>query len=108
MKENNNVKAIKQLTKEFRGMRERFKTQNQKDFASSVLLFEKALYRAYDINDIYLNEVVRKSYNEVYELLINRLVLKPTDSISEDIHRFLFIIKPVMCAFMQQAGRLYD
>ncbi len=105
--ENKEKREIKQLSKDFRGMKERFKTSNQKEFKIVTGLFRSKVYNAYLINDIVLNETVRKSYNEVYKLLVQRLSNK-SDNLREDIFEFLFIIEPVMEKFITQAGKLYE
>ncbi len=105
--ESKEKREIKQLSKDFRGMKERFKTSNLKEFKNATSLFLAKVYNAYQINDIVLNETVKKSYNEVYKLLIQRL-LNNSDKLREEIFKFLFIIEPVMNKFIMQAGKLYD
>lgn len=105
--ESKEKREIKQLSKDFRGMKERFKTPNPKDFKNAASLFLSKIYNAYQINDIVLNETVKKSYNEVYELLVQRLS-NNSDKLRENIFEFLFIIEPVMNKFIIQAGKLYD
>lgn len=105
--ENKEKREIKQLSKDFRGMRERFKTSNQKDFKFATSLFLSKIYNAYLLNDIALNETVKKSYKAVREVLVQRLTNK-SEKLKEDIYEFLFIIEPVMDKFIIQSGKLYD
>lgn len=105
--ESKEKREIKQLSKDFRGMKERFKTSNQKEFKNVASLFLAKVYNAYQINDIVLNETVKKSYNEVYNLLMQR-ISNNSDKLRENIFEFLFIIEPVMDKFIIQAGKLYD
>lgn len=105
--ENKEKREIKQLSKDFRGMKERFKTPNQKDFRIATSLFLSKIYSAYLLNDIALNETAKKSYKAVREVLVQRLTNK-SEKLKEDIYEFLFIIEPVMDKFIIQSGRLYD
>lgn len=105
--ESKEKREIKQLSKDFRGMKTRFKTSNQKEFKNVISLFQTKVYRAYQINDIALNETVKKSYKEVYNLLVQRLS-DNSDKLRETIFEFLFIIEPVMDKFIIQAGKIYD
>lgn len=105
--ESKEKREIKQLGKDFRGMKERFKTNHQRDFKSATELFISKVYAAYQINDIALNETVRKSYHAVHEILEQRIESK-SESLKEDIFKFLFVIDPVMEKFMIQCGKLYD
>lgn len=100
-------KEIKQLGKDFRGMKERFKTNHQRDFKSATELFISKIYSAYQINDIALNETVRKSYRAVHEILEQRLE-NNSENLKDDILKFLFIVEPIMEKFLIQSGRLYD
>lgn len=100
-------REIKQLSKDFRGMKERFRTPNQKDFKIATSLFISKIYTAYQLNDIVLNETVKKSYKSVHKVLMQRLTTE-SEKLKQDICEFLFIIEPVMDKFIIQSGRLYD
>lgn len=95
-------REIRQLSKDFRGMKERFRTDSSKNFKIATSLFFTKIYRAYQLNDASLNEVVRKSYNSVYDILTQRLT-NESEKLNEDINEFLFILKPVMDKFMMQS-----
>jgi hypothetical protein len=103
-----NLREIKQLTKSFRGMKERFKTTSKKDFEIATSLFQKNLFIAYNINDIALNDTVLKSYNEIRSILSWRLNNNNNEHLRDEIEQTLFIFKAIMKEFMLQAAKLYD
>ena len=100
-------REIKRLSKEFKGMKERFKTSNLKNFKIVTSMFLTNVYRAYQINDINLNEVVRKNYRVIHDLLLQR-IYDDSEKLRDEIFEFLFIVEPVMENFILQAGKLYE
>ncbi len=107
MRENEELRMIKRLSKDFKGMKERFKNPNQANFKKSAELFISNLCIAYDINNLKLNHLAITAYNEVCEVLENRMLNKSEKNIT-DIWHFTLILKSFMEKFYQQTGRLYD
>lgn len=105
--ENKEIREIKKLEKDFRGMKKRFQTQYQKEFKFASLLFQSNLYQAYTINDINLNELVVKSYHEVVSVLSERLA-NENEKLKPEIFETLFVFRALMNEFWLQAGRNYD
>ena len=107
MRENEELKMIKRLSKNFKGMKERFKNPNPTQFKMTAELFISNLCIAYDINDIKLNHLAIIAYNEVCEVLEKRLLNKSEKNLT-DIWHFTLVLKSFMVKFHAQAGRLYD
>ena len=107
MRENEELKMIKRLSKNFKGMKERFKNQNQAQFKQNAELFMSNLCIAYDINDIKLNHLAITAYHDVCEILESRLLNKSEKNLT-DIWHFTLILKSFMEKFQAQAGKLYD
>lgn len=108
MRENEEIKKIKRLSKDFKGMRERFKSaSSQSQFRAVAELFIDELCTAYDINDIKLNTLATTAYREVCEVLEKRLLNKSEKNLIEIWH-FTLILKSFMEKFYIQAGKLYD
>lgn len=107
MRENEELRMIKRLSKDFKGMKERFKNQNPAIFKKSAELFISNLCIAYDINNLKLNHLAITAYSEVCEVLENRMLNKSEKNIT-DIWHFTLILKSFMETFYKQTGRLYD
>lgn len=107
MRENEELRMIKRLSKEFKGMKERFKNPNQALFKQNAELFISNLCIAYDINDLKLNHSAIAAYNEVCEVLENRMLNKSEKNLT-DIWHFTLILKSFMEKFYLQTGRFYD
>ena len=107
MRENEELRMIKKLSKDFKGMKERFKNPNQALFKKNAELFISNLCIAYDINDLKLNHSAITAYQEVCEVLENRMLNKSERNLT-DIWHFILILKSFMEKFYQQTGRLYD
>lgn len=107
MRENEELKMIKRLSKNFKGMKERFKNQNPTQFKLNAELFISSLCIAYDINDIKLNNLAITAYHEVCEILENRLLNRSDKNIT-DVWHFTLILKSFMEKFCIQAGKLYN
>ena len=69
MRENEELRMIKRLSKEFKGMKERFKNPKPTLFKKNAELFMSNLCIAYDINDVKLNHVAITAYHDVCEVL---------------------------------------
>ena len=104
--ENKEKKEIKQLKKDFRGMKERFQTRHLVDFKLASTLFQTNLYRAYKINDFNLNEEVIKSYQEIVVVLSERLANK-NEKLQPEIEEAIFTFSALMNSFWSQAGKQY-
>lgn len=107
MRENEELRMIKRLSKEFKGMKERFKNPSPVLFKKNAELFIRDLCIAYDINDLKLNHLAINAYNEVCEVLENRMVNKSDRNIT-DIWHFTLILKSFMESFYAQTSKLYD
>lgn len=107
MNEKDELKMIKRLSKEFKGMKERFKNPSPTIFKTNAELFMRNLCIAYDINDIKLNHLAITAYHDVCEVLENRL-LNQAEKNFTDIWHFTLILKSFMETFSTQASRLYD
>lgn len=107
MGRNNEKNMIRNLSKNFKGMHERFKDTSPLQFELAAKLFISNLCTAYDINDLDLNQAALKAYREVSELLDERLNDK-TEKNREMIHHFRLILVSFMDRFYVQAGRNYD
>ena len=107
MRENEELRMIKRLSKDFKGMKERFKDTSASQFKEAAELFMDNLCTAYDLNDFRLNEAAIKAYNEVCEILEERLNSKDTRNRTMVWH-FTMVLKAFMERFYIQAGRQYD
>lgn len=107
MRENEELRMIKRLSKEFKGMKERFKNPKPTLFKKNAELFMSNLCIAYDINDVKLNHVAITAYHDVCEVLENRMLDKTGRNFTEIWH-FTLILKSFMEMFSIQAGRHYD
>lgn len=107
MRENEELRLIKKLSKEFKGMKERFKNPNITIFKKNAELFIKHLCIAYDINDLKLNHLAITAYNEVREILENRIQNKSEKNITE-IKYFTLVLNAYMEKFYQQASKHYN
>lgn len=107
MRENEELRMIKRLSKNFKGMKERFKNPSPSLFKSNAELFMSNLCIAYDINDLKLNHLAITAYLEVCEVLEKRLLDKSEKNLT-DIWHFTLILKSFMEKFYTQTGKLYD
>ncbi len=100
-------KKIKQISKDFRGMKERFKSASLKNLQAAFSLFQTDIFKAYQINDINLNETVRKSYQET-ELVIKNRLLSKTEKFENELREMLFVMDALKHKFDFRAARMYD
>ena len=107
MRENEELRMIKRLSKNFKGMKERFKNPNPSLFKANAELFMSNLCIAYDIDDLKLNHLAITAYQEVCEVLEKRLLDKSEKNLT-DIWHFTLILKSFMENFYTQTARHYD
>ena len=107
MREQEELRMIKRLSKDFKGMKERFKNPNPAIFKKNAELFIKNLCIAYDINDLKLNHLAITAYNEVCEVLNEHMQNKSEKNITDILH-FILILKSFMNEFYHQTSNLYD
>ncbi len=107
MRENEELRIKKRLSKNLKGMKERFKNPNPSLFKPNAELFMSSLCSAYEINDLKLNHIAIISYLEVCEVLEARMLNKSEKNLTE-IRHFVLILKPFMEKFYSQTGKYYD
>lgn len=101
----NEIKRINQLKKQLRGFKERFKNPTM-NFEQVSKLYLDVLFDAFDEEDINLDYLALKSYNEVQTVLDN---LNIRDiKLEKKVLRFQIILDAVMSHHLKISNKKWD